>query len=125
MIGWTMLAATLLGGAPGFAAEEPINRTPVHVATPLTVVTPEARIRNMADYLEAVADPQRGVYIRGYTGQWYYARVRGNCPRLTRGASLRFNASPGGDFDRHSSIRADGWRCMVASVIQSDGPPRR
>ena len=125
MIGWTMLAATLLGGAAGVAAEEPINRTPVHVATPLTVVTPEARIRNMVEYLEAVPDPQRGVYIRGYTGQWYYARVRGVCPRLTRSASLRFNPSPGGDFDRDSTIRADGWRCMIASVVESDGPPRR
>ncbi len=108
-----LIAAALLGAAPALAAGPP-NRA-----------VPEAKVRNMADYLEAVADPQRGVYIRGYTGQWYYARVRGDCPRLTRGASLRFNASPGGDFDRHSTIRADGWRCMVASVIESDGPPRR
>jgi hypothetical protein len=108
-----LIAAALLGAAPALAAGPP-NR-----------VVPESKVRNMADYLEAVADPQRGVYIRGYTGQWYYARVRGNCPRLTRGASLRFNPSPGGDFDRDSTIRADGWRCMVASVIESDGPPRR
>ncbi len=108
-----LIAAALLGAAPALASGPP-NR-----------VVPETKVRNMADYLEAVADPQRGVYIRGYTGQWYYARVRGNCARLTRGASLRFNPSPGGDFDRDSTIRADGWRCMVASVVQSDGPPRR
>jgi hypothetical protein len=113
MIRPALIAAALLGAAPVLASDPP------------TRVVPEARIRNMVDYLEAVPDPQRGVYIRGYTGQWYYARVRGNCPRLTLGASLRFNTSPGGDFDRDSTIRADGWRCMVDSVTQSDGPPRR
>lgn len=99
--------------------------TPLLAAEPENRARPEARIRNMTDYLEAVADPGRGVYIRGYTGQWYYAQVRGECPRLTRSASLRFNTSPGGDFDKDSSIRADGWRCMVDSVTESDAPPRR
>ncbi|HVQ07485.1 MAG TPA: hypothetical protein VMS43_03525 [Allosphingosinicella sp.] len=113
MIRPALIAAALLGATPALAFDPP-NRA-----------VPEAKIRNMTEYLEAVADPQRGVYIRGYTGQWYYARVEGNCPRLTRGASLRFNTSPGGDFDRDSTIRADGWRCMIASVVESDGPPRR
>lgn len=107
-----LIAAALLGAAPAFAFD-------TDAATP-----PEATIRNMADYLEAVVDPQRGIYIRGYTGQWYYARIQGLCPRLHRNASLRFNPSPGGDFDRDSTIRADGWRCMVASVVESGGPPR-
>lgn len=112
MIGRTLIAAALIGAAPALALGPP------------TRAVPEAKVRNMADYIEAVPDPQRGVYIQAYTGQWYYARVRGNCPRLTRNASLRFNPSPSGDFDRYSSIRADGWRCFVASVIESDGPPR-
>ena len=87
--------------------------------------SPEVRIRNMAEYLEAVPDAGRGVYIRGYTGQWYYASVHGSCPRLTSNANLRFNTSPGGDFDKDSTIRANGWRCMIDSVTLSDGPPRR
>ncbi len=109
MIGRYLILAALLGVGPAFALDPPASG--------------ETRVREMTDYLEAVADPRRGVYIRGYTGQWYYARVRGDCPRLTRSASLRFNASPGGDFDRNSSLRADGWRCLIASVIESDGPP--
>jgi hypothetical protein len=112
MLGKILIAAALLGTAPAFAFD-------ADAAAP-----PEATIRNMVDYLEAVVDPQRGIYIRGYTGQWYYARIQGLCPRLHRNASLRFNPSPGGDFDRDSTIRADGWRCMVASVVESDGPPR-
>lgn len=98
--------------------------TPALAAAEPNQARPEVRIRNMVDYLEAVPDPGRGVFIRGYTGQWYYASVRGECPRLTRSASLRFNTSPGGDFDKDSSIRADGWRCMVDSVTESDAPPR-
>jgi hypothetical protein len=110
MIGRTLIAAALIGAAPAYA---------------LGPAAPgETQVRNMVDYLEAVPDPQRGVYIRGYTGQWYYARVHGACPRLTRNASLRFNPSPSGDFDRNSSIRADGWRCLISSVVESDGPPR-
>ena len=113
MIRPTLIAAALFGAAPAFAIDTP-------AAAPA-----EARIRNMGAYLEAVVDPRQGVYIRGYTGQWYYARVQDGCARLTRGASLRFNPSPGGDFDRDSSLRADGWRCLVSSVVASDGPPRR
>ena len=100
-----------------------VAATPV-LAAEQTRARPEVKIRNMTDYLEAVADPGRGVYIRGYRGQWYYATVRGECPRLTRTARLSFNTSPGGDFDKDSSIRADGWRCMVDSVTESDAPPR-
>ena len=113
MIRRTLIAAALLGAAPAFAADTPV------------VGPPEARIRHMSDYIEAVVDPQRGVYIQAYNGRWYYARVQGLCPRLTHFARLRFNPSPGGDFDRESSLRADGWRCMVASVVESGGPPPR
>ena len=112
MFRYILIAAALVGSAPAMAFEGPAG------------APPETSIRNMTDYLEAVVDPQRGVYIRGYTGQWYYARVQGLCPRLNRNASLRFNPSPGGDFDRDSTIRADGWRCMIASVVESDAPPR-
>ena len=115
MLARLTLAATALASlaAPSLAAG-PDNR-----------MAPETRIRQMSEYLEAVADPGRGVFIRGYTGQWFYASVQGECPRLHRHARLRFNTSPGNVFDRESTIRADGWRCRIASVTTSDGPPPR
>jgi hypothetical protein len=112
MIARLAIAAAMLASATAPALAMGPNR-----------VSPEVRIRNMADYLEAVPDAGRGVYIRGYTGQWYYASVHGSCPRLTSNANLRFNTSPGGDFDKDSTIRANGWNCMVDSVTRSDGPP--
>ncbi|HEY5710487.1 MAG TPA: hypothetical protein VIT38_01215 [Allosphingosinicella sp.] len=115
MIRTPMIAALLLG-ATALPASPP---TDSHSAPP------EARIRQMGRYLEAVADPQRGVYIRAYDGQWYYARVEDNCTRLTRSAALRFEPSPGGYFDRNSALRAGGWRCLIASVTLSHEPPRR
>src|SRR5207253_1646293 len=54
---------------------------PALAAGPDNRIAPEARIRQMSEYLEAVPDADRGVFIRGYTGQWYYAAVQGQCPR--------------------------------------------
>jgi hypothetical protein len=131
-----MLSLALI--APALcAAAQPVEVPPVSVPQERSDAVPyqpcsmvglagplETRIRNMSEYIEAVVDPQRGVYIQGYTGQWYYARVR-TCPRLHRGARLRFEPSPGGDFDRNSMIRADGWRCFIDSVTEVEGLPRR
>ena len=98
-------------------------------ASPVLATTPEApgeaRIRNIGAMLETVTEPRQGVYIRAYDGRWYYARVRDECPRLTASARLGLNASPGGHFDRNSTISADGWRCFIDSVTLSEGPPSR
>ncbi|HKR25695.1 MAG TPA: hypothetical protein VJS15_10575 [Allosphingosinicella sp.] len=112
MIARTLLATALLGTAPALALDTPAD------------ARPEVKIHNMSEYLEAVVDDRRGVFIRGYTGQWYYARTRTDCPRLRRWARLGFEPSPGGDFDQRSALRADGWRCFIASVTESEGPPR-
>jgi hypothetical protein len=84
----------------------------------------ETRIRQIGSRLEIVPDPRHGLYIQDYRGRWFYARTQGDCPRLTFNARLRLAASPGGYFDTRSSVIADGWRCLVASVTTSDGPPR-
>jgi hypothetical protein len=97
---------------------------PALAAGPGNRAVPEVRIREIGARLETVNDPGRGVYIRDVHGRWFYARAQDNCPRLTYTASLRLNPSPGGYFDNRSMIVADGWRCFVASVTPSGGPPR-
>ena len=79
----------------------------------------------MAHFLEWKADSDRGLWIRGDTGKWYYARVEGRCPRLNTAGSIRFNTGPGGNFDRKSSVRAEGWLCHIDSVTESGPPPGR
>jgi hypothetical protein len=84
----------------------------------------ETRIRQIGSRLEIVPDPGRGLYIQDYQGKWFHASTQGECPRLTYNARLRLVASPGGYFDSRSAVVADGWRCLVSSVTESDGPPR-
>ena len=86
---------------------------------------PETKIPRMAHFLEWTADGDRGLYIRGDTGQWYYARVEGNCPRLSAADTLRFQTAPNGDLDRKGAIHAQGWRCLLSSVTASAAPPEK
>jgi hypothetical protein len=106
----SLIAAALLGAAPADAAETPAAAS-------------ETSIPRMSRFLEWVADGDRGLYIRADTGRWYYARMQSACPRLDTSPAMRFDASPSDRFDRFSAIRSDGWRCQVASVIESEGPP--
>jgi hypothetical protein len=95
------------------------------LAAPAGSAPGETRIRQIGARLEIVPDPRQGVFIQDYRGRWFHASTQGDCPRLTYNAHLRLIASPGGYFDSRSAIVADGWRCLVASVTPSDGPPRR
>lgn len=110
MISRTLIALALLGTAP-LAAQSPTAR--------------ETTIPRMSGFLEWLPDGNQALFIRGDTGRWYRATLEAPCPRLRQGARMRFNASPPDRFDRFSSIRADGWRCQVASVTASEGPPPR
>ena len=84
----------------------------------------ETRIPRIGHFLEWVADGQRGVFVRAESGKWYYARVRDGCSRLRPTASLTFIA-PGGELDRFGALSVEGWRCSLASVIESPPPPGR
>lgn len=110
MISQAFIAAALMAGAP------------THAFAP--TAGQETRIPRMSSFLEWVADGSRGLYIRADNGRWYYARLQGECPRLHPNMALSFQTAPNGDFDRFSAIRAEGWRCMVESVVASEGPPR-
>jgi hypothetical protein len=113
MMNRIMIAALLLSGAGAALADSPPVMNPR-----------ETYIRNMAGFLEWVADGERGVYIRGDTGKWYYARTQAACPRLRSATGLSFQTR-NGDLDRFGSLRIDKWRCPLVSVIESGPPPER
>ena len=82
----------------------------------------EVRIPRIYNFLEWVADGHQGVYVRGDTGKWYYARTQSPCPRLRPDVALSFVA-PGGELDRHGALRVEGWRCPLDSVTETEAPP--
>src|SRR5262245_6835261 len=89
---------------------------------PTADARPEVRIPRMNAFLEWVADGHQGVFIRADTGRWYYARTQSPCPRLRPSIALSFYA-PNNELDRFGALRAEGWRCPLVSVTESDPPP--
>ncbi|MBV9883487.1 MAG: hypothetical protein JO276_10805 [Sphingomonadaceae bacterium] len=110
MIRKLLLATALLGAVPA------------HAFGP-AAAPDEVRIPRMRGMLDWRPDGSHGLYIRADTGRWYYASLENDCPRLVTRSNVRFIAAPNGDFDRHGVVVADGWRCQVASISRSDGPP--
>ena len=99
-----------------------LGAVPAHADQPATDESREVRIPRMASFLEWVADGDRGVFIRGDSGKWYYARTQSPCPRLRPDVALSFVA-PGGELDRHGALRVEGWRCPLDSVTEAGAPP--
>lgn len=90
-----------------------------------TVVAPQATIPDMARFIEWRADGDNALYIRAYNGRWYYATTRDTCRRLGNTQRLSFRTKFNGDLDRTGAVIAEGWRCQLSSVVESDGPPPR
>ena len=111
MIRNVLLAAALLAVAGPACAVGP------------TAAPDSARIPRMRGMLDWRPDGSRALYIRADTGRWYHATLESDCPRLATRSNVRFLAAPNGDFDRYSTVVADGWRCQVAGISESAGPP--
>ena len=92
-------------------------------ATPGTET--ETSVPRMSRFLEWRPDGNQALFIRADTGRWYHAILQAPCPRLINRAAIRFISSPGDRFDRASAVSAAGWRCLVSSVTESEGPPGR
>jgi hypothetical protein len=90
---------------------------------PATNVGRETAIPRISGFLDWVADPKKGVYVRGDTGKWYYARAEAPCPRLRPHTNISFVGTVQNRLDRFSSIIVEGWRCQLTSVVESPAPP--
>jgi hypothetical protein len=111
MIRKALIAIALLGAAPAVAGPNPARDSA------------EVRIPRMGSFLDWRPDGISGLYIRADTGSWYYARLQTECPRLAHRSNIRFEAAPNGDLDRYGAVRAEGWRCQIASITRSGPPP--
>jgi hypothetical protein len=69
------------------------------------------------------ADGDRGIYVQGRRGQWYYAEFFGPCIGLRFSDQVAFITNAGtAQLDRFSSILVDGERCHFRSFEEIEGP---
>ena len=80
---------------------------------------------NSLSNVEWKAASNDSLYVRGPKGDWYFVRTTNRCTRLRAAHGIGFQTSRGGQLDRHGAIMVQGIRCPVASIVRSDGPPRK
>jgi hypothetical protein len=72
------------------------------------------------------ADREQGLWVQDSRRNWYYAKLMGPCMGLNFAMGLRFDTRPMGTFDRFSSIVVPReGRCMIQSLVPSEGPPKK
>jgi hypothetical protein len=90
-----------------------------------TVSAAETVIPRMSRFLDWRPIDASSLYVQAESQRWYLVRLQSACPRILNRANVRFNASPTDRLDRYSTIRADGWRCQISSITESEPPPDR
>ena len=80
---------------------------------------------NSISNLEWKAVSNDSLYVRGGNGDWYFVRTANRCTRLRAANGIGFQTSRLGQLDRHGAILVQGVRCPVASIVRSDGPPKK
>lgn len=111
----TLLSLTFLALAASGAAAAPIDESR---ETRIPFVT-------SMSHIEWKAASDDSLYLRGPKGDWYFVRTMNRCSRLLVARGIGFHASAGGQLDRHSAIMVQGVRCPVASIVRSEGPPKK
>ena len=69
------------------------------------------------------ADGDRGVFIRGLVGGWYYAATSNRCGRLRGATTIAFVTRGTSDLDRFGALVVEGSYCPLRSVVRSAPPP--
>ena len=80
---------------------------------------------NSLSNVEWKAASNDSLYVRGGNGDWYFIRTANRCTRLRAANGIGFQTSRLGQLDRHGAIMVQGVRCPVASIVRSDGPPKK
>ena len=95
--------------------------TPAFAEAPAEPTGPETRVPRIWNFLEWVPNGHSGVFVRADTGRWYYARTQAPCSRLRTDTTITFLGNHG-ELDRFGAIRVEGWRCQLASVVETTAP---
>jgi Family of unknown function (DUF6491) len=65
------------------------------------------------------------VLIQDVGRRWYKATLFGNCINLPFSQRLAFESNPSGSFDKFSTIRVQGQRCPLTSLVETTAPPKK
>lgn len=112
------LAAMLLPLSAA-AATEPAKQ-PRQLGVESSIVFPsDSTIRNWR------ADRDRGIWIEGRRGEWYYGTFAGICRDLDFAQAIGVETRGAGRLDKFASIIVRGERCMLSSFVTSAPPPSK
>ncbi|MBA3939912.1 MAG: hypothetical protein C0520_01740 [Sphingopyxis sp.] len=101
------------------AADEPAKE-PRALGVESSIVFPsDATIRNWQ------ADRDRGIWIEGRRGEWFYGSFAGLCRDIDFAQAIAVDARGAGRLDRFAAILVRGERCPLTSFVTSAPPPTR
>ena len=117
------LAAVLLPLSAA-AANEPAPKASTGEARALGVESSlafprDSTIRNWQ------ADRDRGIWIEGRRGEWYYGTFAGFCRDVDFAQAIGVETRGAGRLDKFASIIVRGERCLLSSFVTSAPPPSK
>lgn len=112
------LAAALLPLSAA-AADEPA-KAPRALGVESSIVFPsDSSIRNWR------ADRDRGIWIEGRRGEWFYGSFAGICRDLDFANAIGVDTRGAARLDRFATILVRGERCQLISFVSSAPPPSK
>jgi hypothetical protein len=71
------------------------------------------------------ADRDRGIWIEGRRGEWYYGAFAGSCRDLDFASAIGVDTRGAARLDRFAAILVRGERCSLVSFVTSAPPPSK
>jgi hypothetical protein len=115
-IGLLLGAGALAASSMSFAAD---NAAPPAPAAEVQIPFAKTNIWNW----QVIDD--KTVLIQDQSRRWYKATLFGPCINLSFANKIGFDSTPGGTFDKFSSLLVEGRRCPLSSLVKSDPPPKK
>ena len=112
------LAAMLLPLSAA-AATEPAKESRELGVESSIVFPSDSTIRNWQ------ADRDRGIWIEGRRGEWYYGTFAGICRDIDFAQAIGVETRGAGRLDKFASIVVRGERCLLSSFVTSAPPPTK
>ena len=113
------LAAVLLPLSAAAAANEPSKEARALGVESSIVFPSDSSIRNWQ------ADRERGIWIEGRRGEWYYGSFAGLCRDVDFAQAIGVETRGASRLDRFAAIIVRGERCPLSSFVTSAPPPSK